>query len=154
VILAPASAGVPPQPEPATAPPGLAAPDRRRHELVRERRRLPVPRHLPAQRAGLRDRDCRHRDRDLVRPATRDRRRSRARDRQAGRPACARRGLDSAVCGLRAAAARPLAVARICAACDRGDRERWLLAEPVDTDLAPDAARATARGLLRSSASR
>ena len=69
----------PPPPRPAAAARGLAAADRRRPQLLRQRDRPPVPRHLPPRRARVRARHGGPRRRRLVRGAARRRASSRAR---------------------------------------------------------------------------
>ena len=104
----------PPRARPAAAARGVAAPGRRRGELVRKRRRAPVPRHLPARRARLRPRDLGPRRRGLGRSAADGGPRRRPARRPARRTTGARRRARHAVRRLRAlpARARPLAGVR------------------------------------------
>jgi hypothetical protein len=132
------------EPEPPAPAPRLARPGRRRRQLARERRRLSVHRHLPAQRA-----------RDLLRarrPGAVRRRRRQPRRRLHRRPdrrpnrrpehAAARARASGS--GVRVVSSDPRRLACVSAARDRRCRHRVLLARPVDDAVAAHSRGATA----------
>ena len=143
---------LPPEPEPSPSASRLAAPGRRPHELLRERARPPVPRHLPAQRPRLLARHGRARGRRLLVRAARRRDPRRPADRPRRRTAHPRGGARPASARVRSPSTRPRTVGGLPAGHDRGRGERGILAEPVDPHLALDPPRAAAMPLSRSSA--